>query len=69
MRKGVIDIANDKGNRGRSAEARDPNRPTHEETDPVTGEVTIEKDGLGPRAPKVRPEPEPETTEDGASEA
>jgi hypothetical protein len=35
----------DKSNRGRSDEARDPNRPTF--TDPETGE--IEKEGLGPR--------------------
>jgi hypothetical protein len=48
----------DKSNRGRSDEARDPNRPTT--TDPETGEV--EKEGLGRReddAPAT-PEPTPE---------
>lgn len=40
------DRASERGQeRGRSGEARDPNRPTY--TDPETGEV--EKEGLGPR--------------------
>jgi hypothetical protein len=47
-----------KGNRGRSEEAQDPNRPTF--VDPVTGET--EKEGLGPREGKVK-ETETETTE------
>lgn len=47
-------VANE-GNRGRSDEARDPNRPTY--TDPVTGET--EKEGLGPRDAMDEPiEPE-----------
>jgi hypothetical protein len=55
---GVTDMAEGKTNRGRSDEARDPNRPI----DPETGE----KEGLGPReddaaeepvTPPVEPEP------------
>jgi len=38
----------EKTNRGRSAEARDPNRPV----DPLTGE----KEGLGPRADEAEDE-------------
>lgn len=41
----------EKTNRGRSDEARDPNRPI----DPLTGE----KEGLGPRDEEPLPEPEP----------
>jgi hypothetical protein len=51
--------SSEKTNRGRSDEARDPNRPI----DPETGE----KEGLGPRDDESAPEPEPapDATEDG----
>lgn len=52
-------MAEEKTNRGRDEEARDPNRPTF--TDPETGEV--EKEGLGRRAPETPDEPEPNPTE------
>jgi hypothetical protein len=55
-------VAEERTNRGRNDEARDPNRPTT--TNPDTGEV--EKEGLG-RRERVT-ETETETTEETTEE-